>query len=229
MSSVWLSVALPPRWPAVPGCLTAVSFLRAANVESSPPTATASRTPRWVTIAMSPCNLLPPHQYPSPALIVLKLSASLVTSQLPLKHISSQQTNGIRGAKVRQHTSPSHVFCLKTPSHQRWRWSLRSTCMDTQQRSPACLCANPTASSSAWAKMAPVSSGTSTGMWYKKKKILSLWNEADGFAAAHSPQAVLRSEPHGTQKSGNSCVCQRDHWRHRNSLRLRWTLICPLF
>lgn len=36
-----------------------------------------------------------------------------------------------------------------------------------------------------------------------------------------SPQAVLRSEPHGTQKPGDGGVCQRDHRRHGNSLRFR--------
>lgn len=53
--------------------------------------------------------------------------------------------------------------CLSFHSRQRWRWNLRSTCTVTLERSPACLSVNPTASWSASAKMAPVSSGTSTG------------------------------------------------------------------
>lgn len=61
--------------------------------------------------------------------------------------------------------SPMCVWLWKTSfrSHQRWRWNHRSTCTDIQGRSLACLSANPTASSLVSAKMAPVSSGTSTG------------------------------------------------------------------
>ncbi len=55
------------------------------------------------------------------------------------------------------------IWKMSLHSHQRWRWKLRSTCTDTRGKSPACLSANPTASSSVSAKMAPVSCGTSTG------------------------------------------------------------------
>lgn len=52
------------RWPAAPGCPMAASYSRVASVESSPPTATASPAPRWVSMVTSPSNLPPPHQHP---------------------------------------------------------------------------------------------------------------------------------------------------------------------
>lgn len=58
----------------------------------------------------------------------------------------------------------------------------------------------------------------------KKMEFLPRWREADLFAASH--QAVLRSEPHGTQKSSDSGVRQRDHRGYRNGLRLRWVGPC---
>lgn len=42
----------------------AANYLQAASVESSPPTATASLTPRFVSMATYPSNLPPPHRHP---------------------------------------------------------------------------------------------------------------------------------------------------------------------
>lgn len=68
-SCTWSNVHLSSRWPAAPGCPMAASYLPAASVESSPPTATASLTPRLVTTATSPSNPPPPHRHPIHPLI----------------------------------------------------------------------------------------------------------------------------------------------------------------
>lgn len=53
----------------------------------------------------------PPHITPPPP----PLSASLVTSQLPLKHISSESTSGIRGSVIREAFRVSSVPANRHP------------------------------------------------------------------------------------------------------------------